>query len=257
MSAPKDRDLIERQLRPWLAEEDMVREPDDLFERVTSGTQRVRQRPGWIVRLSGNGFAGAGVGSAARWREHRMATAFGLGTIVIALTVGIGGIGSGVLTDPGAAPGAVSDAPSTSAPQPPTSDETWVTVTGTQNLMLEKRVDMSDPRVGGDVRIEYERNGPYDNNSTLWSTVTITNDEGSWEGQDVGFVDQRGGHHHMAWFEGVGAYEGLAYIEQLTEPEVSGGMRLDVVGLIYEGELPPMVLPDWALATGARRAGSE
>jgi hypothetical protein len=113
-------------------------------------------------------------------------------------------------------------------------------------MILGQNVDMSDPRLEGRVEIEYVQNGPYSNNSTLWSMVTITNDEGSWEGQSVGFVDQRGGHHHMGWFEGTGAYEGLAFIEQLTEPEVtSAGSRLDVVGLLYEGELPPMVLPDW------------
>jgi len=253
MSAPIDRDPIERQLRPWLAEEGMVREPDELFDRVAGGTRSVRQRPGWVVRLLGNGIAGAGAGSAAQWREHRMATTFGLGTLVIALAIGIGGIGSGGPTDPGTAPGAVSNAPlpsaSPAASQPASTDETWVTVTGLQNKLLGKMLDMSDPRLEGDVRIDYERNGPYGNDSTLWSTVTITNDEGSWVGQSVGFVDHQGRHHHMGWFKGAGAYEGLAYIEQLTESEASAGNHLDVIGLVYEGELPPMVLPAWTLDT--------
>jgi hypothetical protein len=56
----------------------------------------------------------------------------------------------------------------------------------------------------------------------------------------------------MGWFEGHGAYEGLAFIQQLTElsPGVpSAGGRLGMVGLIYEGALPPMVIPDWAADT--------
>ncbi len=53
----------------------------------------------------------------------------------------------------------------------------------------------------------------------------------------------------MGWFEGHGAYEGLVFIEQLTEADPenpSAGINLDMVGLIYAGELPPMVTPDWA-----------
>ena len=113
MSTLRDRDPIEPWLRPWLAEEGMVREPDDLMERVAAGTRGVGQRPGWLVRLLGNGMAGAGAGPAARWREHRMATALGLGTIVLAAALGIGSLGPGLLT--GGGPAAVSDAPSPSA----------------------------------------------------------------------------------------------------------------------------------------------
>lgn len=145
-------------------------------------------------------------------------------------------------------------------PAAPTG-ENWVTVTGTQRVvsggderMYGTRVDVSDPRLEGDVVITFERDGRYGSasgsNSTLWSTVTITNDEGSWEGLSIGFTDKHGGHRHAGWFEGTGAYEGLAYIEQLTEPEVnSAGSRLDVVGLLYEGELPPMVISDWTTET--------
>lgn len=111
MSPLTDHDLIERQLRPWLTEEGTVREPDDLFERVSRGSRRVRQRPGWLVRLSGNGMAKTGAGPASHWREHRMAATFGSVAIVIALAVGIGGLGQGLLPGPGSAPGTVSDAP--------------------------------------------------------------------------------------------------------------------------------------------------
>ena len=152
----------------------------------------------------------------------------------------------------------VGDPPDTAQQPAAPTGETWITVTGTQDVgpgggggMAGQRLNMSDPRFEGDVRIEYEQEDADNSglNSTVWSTVTITNDEGSWAGQSIGFVDQQGFHHHMGWFEGAGAYEGLAYIEQLTEPQLSGGLDLDVVGLVYEGELPPMVLPSWTPAT--------
>ena len=156
----------------------------------------------------------------------------------------------------GAAFVAVSDDPE-AAPQlgAPTSDD-WAIVTGTQSLIGESpdcaltgiNVLPSDPRLEGDVCIDYE---VVDGESVaaMWSSITITNANGSWQGQSVGFADERGAHHHMSWFEGDGAYEGLAFIQQLTEAEPkypSAGVNLDMVGLIYAGELPPMVTPDWA-----------
>ena len=75
MSQLDDLDLIERQLRPWLAEQGIVREPKDLFERVASGTRGVRQRPGWVVRLLGNGNVGVELdpppdGGNTGWQPH-------------------------------------------------------------------------------------------------------------------------------------------------------------------------------------------
>ena len=43
----------------------------------------------------------------------------------------------------------------------------------------------------------------------------------------------------MGWLEGDGAYAGLAFIEQFGSP--SRG-RMDLVGLLFEGELPSVVL---------------
>ena len=124
---------------------------------------------------------------------------------------------------------------------------------GADGSMVARNLDMSDPRLEGAVTITYEEDsGVEDGPGTFWSTVTVTNDEGSWQGQSIGFVDEQESHRHMGWFKGDGAYEGLAFIEQLTEanPDLpSAGIRLDVVGLVYEGELPPMVLPAWAPVT--------
>ncbi len=128
MSVPSDRDPVEARLRTWLAEEGVVSEPRDLLERVAGATRRVRQRPGWLVRLLGNDLGGAEAGPAARWRGHRMATALGLGTIAIVTALGIGSLGPGLL--PGGTPAGVLDAPSPSA-SPSASPEYMVEVTGT------------------------------------------------------------------------------------------------------------------------------
>lgn len=151
----------------------------------------------------------------------------------------------------------VGDSPE-AAPQPaaPTTDD-WAIVTGNQLLegsspdcaMTAKNWNTSDPRLEGDVCIDYEGDEGGEGLATFWSSITISNAEGSWQGHSVGFMDEQEAHHHTGWFEGQGAYEGLALIQRLTEvnPEFpSAGVNLDFVGLLYEGELPPMVDPTWA-----------
>jgi len=145
------------------------------------------------------------------------------------------------------------------AAQQPAAQATdgWAIVTGTQFLtgpgrdcfLAGKNRNTSDPRLEGDVCIAVEVDEGGDGLTTMWSSITITNADGSWRGHSVGFMDEQEAHHHTSWFEGDGAYEGLAFIQRLTEanPEFpSAGGNLDFVGLIYEGELPPMVIPDWA-----------
>ena len=235
-----ERDL-ETRLRDMYRVEAEKADPGALNERVhaiPATVEQERRRP-W----HGLGFGAmrnAGPGGIQVKGANNMLAATRIAAIVAALALGT--------TFPAVQLG---DAPEPARLPHAPMDDVWVTVTGTQFMsggdpegMYGTRSSVSDPRLEGDVTITYERNGPYGNNSTLWSTVTITNEEGSWEGLSIGFADQQGRHHHTGWFEGTGAYEGLAYLEQLTEGEVnSAGMRLDVVGLLYEGELPPMVLP--------------
>jgi hypothetical protein len=147
--------------------------------------------------------------------------------------------------------------PPQAAPQPAASTtDSWAIVTGTQTLggaspdcaMSAQNRNMSDPRLEGEVCIDYEGDQGGLGLETYWSSITITNGDGSWRGHSVGFMDEQEAHHHTGWFEGDGAYEGLAFIQQLTEatPKYpSAGVNLEMVGLIYEGELPPMVIPDW------------
>jgi len=222
-------------------------DPGALNERVHSIPATVEpERRRWWHGFRSHATRSVGLGGTQVRGASNMLTATRIAAIVAALALGTTFLAV-----------QVGDPPDTAQQPAAPTGETWVTVTGTQNrsdggggVMVGQMLNMSDPRFEGDVRIEYEQSAPSGGNSTLWSTVTVTNDEGSWVGQSIGFVDELGAHHHMGWFEGAGAYEGLAFIEQLTEPEsgISSGAWLDVVGLVYEGELPPMVLPAWAPA---------
>jgi hypothetical protein len=128
----------------------------------------------------------------------------------------------------------------------------WVTVTGTQEIegatgarSKAATNSMSDPRLDGDVEITWEATteypGVFRDPYALSGTVTITNDEGTWRGQWIGFTDEQGRLHVTEWFEGTGGYDGLRYIEQLVERDPGG--LLDATGLIYEGPIPPTVVP--------------
>jgi hypothetical protein len=251
MSPRDDRDLIERQLRPWLAEEGMVREPKDLFERVASGTRGVRQRPAWLVRLLGNGSVGAGAGPAARWREHRMATALGLGTIVVVAALAVGSLGPGQPT--GVVPGAVTESPSPSA-----SPEYMVEVTGdftredvqsygstteedgiyhTRGPWWKITWEASDPRLSG--------TGTYVSN---WNEVVasglsygadnyiLVNQDGRWAGTSLVFGSP--GDDELLVLQGEGAYEGLTAYVQI--PATSGQKSFNAI--ITNGE--PVEIPE-------------
>jgi hypothetical protein len=147
--------------------------------------------------------------------------------------------------------------PEASQPGATTPEET-VMVRGTQQWIDEigesgdwtaRWEGMSDPRLDGEVTFDFtsayeasdEPPDAVQSPHVIWSTVTVTNDEGSWHGQSIGFESERGVLRQIGWLEGDGTYEGLIFIEQFEWPESLG--RSDVVGILYEGELPPVVLP--------------
>jgi len=224
-------------------------DPGALSERVHSipATVKPERRRFWHGFRS-DATRRVGLGGAQVKGANNMLSATRIAAIVAALALGTTFLAVQV--------GEPSQVP---VPAAAPASESWVTVTGTQTLigeveeaMVGRMRSMSDPRLEGDVRITYEGDsGVEEHPGTFWSTVTITNDEGSWQGQSVGFSEEDGSHHHTGWFEGDGAYEGLVFINQLTERGrgISAGTDLDVVGLVYEGELPPMVLPDWVATT--------
>ncbi len=243
-----ERDLETRLRRAYRVEAERT-DPGALSERVHSIPATVEpERRRWWHRFRSGATRHAGLGGAPVRGANDTLAITGITAAIAALALGATLV-------------AVSD-DQEAAPQlgAPTSDD-WAIVTGTQSLIRESpdcavtgiNVLPSDPRLEGDVCINYEEAGGFEEAgedlATFWSSVTITNADGSWQGQSVGFADERGAHHHTGWFEGDGAYEGLAFIQQLTEAEPkypSAGVNLDFVGLIYEGELPPMVDPAWA-----------
>jgi hypothetical protein len=137
--------------------------------------------------------------------------------------------------------------------------EDSVMVRGTQQFLDEigdsgdwtaRREGMSDPRLDGEVTFDFEYayhgEEPPDADQqphVIWSTFTVTNDEGFWHGRSIGFVDEWNELRQVGWLEGNGAYEGLTFIEHYGFPVPGSGGRADVVGILYAGEVPSTVLP--------------
>mgnify|MGYP001824050306 FL=1 len=239
-----ERDL-ETRLRDAYRAEASNADPGALSERVHSIPAMVEpQRRRWWHRFRPGATRHVGPGGTQVRGANNMLTATSIAAVVAALTLGAAFL-------------AASDAPeAVPAPGAPTTDD-WATVTGYQLLqgsgtdcaLTGRNWNMSDPRLEGDVCIDYEMAEGGEDLATIWSSISITNADGSWQGHSVGFADERDAHRHTSWFEGHGAYEGLAFIQVLTEVNdefPSAGGNLDMVGLIYAGELPPMVNPDWA-----------
>jgi len=238
-----ERDL-ETRLRGTYRLEASQADPGALRERVHSIPATVEpERRHWWHRFRSGATRHAGLGGAQVRGANNMLTATRIAAVAAALALG----STFLAVQVGDAPGPV---PQPAAP----ADDGWAIVTGNQLLIgsspdcafTAKNREMSDPRLEGDVCIDYEGVAE---DFAMWSSITITNADGSWHGQSVGFMDEQGGHHHTGWFEGDGAYEGLAFIERLAEANPdspSAGVNLDFVGLLYEGELPPMVDPTWA-----------
>jgi hypothetical protein len=255
MSAPGGLDPIERQLRSWLAEEGIVHPPDDLFERVTAGTRGLRQRPGWVVRLLGNGMAGAGAGPAARWREHRMATALGIGSVIFVAALAIGSLGPGQPT--GGSPGSVSEAPSPSA-----SPQYMVQATGeftredvqsygstteedgmyhTRGPWWKITWEASDPRLSGTGTYTSNWNEDMSNGLAYGaSTYVLVNEDGRWVGTSRLFGSPGG--DELLVLQGEDAYEGLTSYVRI--PATSGQKTFDAVLTNAEPvEIPEPVEP--------------
>jgi hypothetical protein len=113
---------------------------------------------------------------------------------------------------------------------------------------------MSDPRVSGELDIQLDLGCSIEMICWMGGELTITNDDGGWDGRWVGFIndDAPGGRSHdqMMWLEGDGAYEGWSYVAVLTDLARPGanqeGLHPGTVvrGVFYRGELPPSVAQD-------------
>jgi hypothetical protein len=221
-------------------------DPGALGERVHSIPATVEpERRRWWHRFRSSATRRAGPGGAQVRGASNMLTATRIAAVVAALALGTTFLAV-----------QVGGPPEASQPGATTPEET-VMVRGTQQWISEigeggdwtaRREGMSDPRLDGEVLLDYtyayEGEEPADADQSphvVWSVVTVTNDRGSWHGHSVGFVDEWNELRQVGWLEGHDAYEGLIFIEQWAYPESFG--RSDVVGILYEGEIPPTVLP--------------
>ena len=105
---------------------------------------------------------------------------------------------------------------------------------------------MSDSRVSGHANLtNHYLYGPVDTTGVNWGEYKLTNEDGGWEGEWIGFYEEPtlevrpmvGTQNAMAWASGTGAYEGWSYVANYTG-KILG---LDVRGLIYQGPIPPTV----------------
>ncbi len=223
-------------------------DPGALSERVHSIPATVEpQRRHWWHGFRSGAARSVGPGGTQVRGASNMLTATRIAAIVAALALGTTFLAV-----------QVGEPPDTAQQPTAPASETWVTVTGTQSISARggagngQWLDMSDPRLEGFVSIIYESDSgpeggpPPHSGARSRSRTTRVPGRGSRSGSWT----SRESHRHMGWLEGDGAYDGLVFIEQSTEanPDVPSA-GLDVVGLVYEGELPPMVLPAWAAAT--------
>lgn len=199
-----------------------------------------------------------------------MATALGLGTIVIALAVGIGSIGSGLLPGLGVVPGAVSDAPSPSAspdvaqteqePGPEAFFTGALLSQGTDVKLMEmsegdgvehvrgvrfiERHEWSDPRLPMDSQAILNWD-VYEAGVAVSNAVLFEGPDGYWMGTATTFCDHEDNCRGMTLLTGHEAYEGLtALIAGGSEAGGPGSLPTwDSEGFIFEGEMPPFPEP--------------
>ena len=160
------------------------------------------------------------------------------GATVLALIAGL--LWSGLLTPP------QDRSPGVEAEQ-----VEFIVVTGTSTISAGPSPAgddaMSDPRVSGHANlINNYLIGDEDNTGTQWGAYRLANDDGSWEGEWIGFYEPPGDEDEygtpgtqnaMAWASGTGEYEGWTYVANYT----GHLLGLDVKGLLYQGDIPPTV----------------
>lgn len=263
MNAPRD---LGPSFRAWMrqAPPPVV----DLETRILKQTRRTRQRRRWLWFLPGRkptaeAFdeqdddgpaapiprAGELVPEPLRGtRTMFSATNLIAAATVLALSAGI--VSSGVLTsEPEAPAGAGAD----------TGSPLWtgdyfddndgiVAVTGTGRFgpapgVITGVLEMSDPRVSGELLAGYQWLCSPNEACTTWGNTAVTNDGGTWEGDFVAINGPAPGHLQsvMAWMNGTGEYEGLSYVVNWVGP-MSESIA---TGKIIAAPLPPQVALNW------------
>jgi len=119
-----------------------------------------------------------------------------------------------------------------------------VMVTGRQSCDFRSGTcafDASDPRVTGTGTVHASTMDTiYAAGSTpifAWDEVTLEGPDGSWSGHHYAVADEEGRVYVFMALSGAGAYEGWQYVATGTDTAPHGSH--DVVGVLYEGPLPP------------------
>lgn len=111
---------------------------------------------------------------------------------------------------------------------------------------ISYRLVTDDPRVSGTVDATWntDRWGTdiYDGAMTQWGTATLTNENGTWEGDYAGAFASPVGDILTRWWRGTGGYEGLTFYMWIAGSE-PGVAIFDVGGIIFPGDPPPNVAP--------------
>lgn len=234
-------DDLERRLRSAQASEAERADPGALLERVLSVPELVepKRRRWWSGLWAGSRRHDSDTGPGVKGGPM-MLTATRLAAAIAILALG------GAVITAQRGPGPETVVPGAEAP----GVVEWAPVTGSAavtfdpaNGTLAGSYSLSDARVSGEMVHRWyvisDQPGQM-GEGMYWGTVSIPGEEGSdasWEGEWMGYLGSDGTQNQMNWLHGRGSYDGLSFLfSSLGQPDA-----LQVSGIIYRGDIPPVV----------------
>jgi hypothetical protein len=155
----------------------------------------------------------------------------------------LGGPSGAVTAQDATAPAVWVTGPDTQAPCEVGDVETLIEdgpVTGHRGLSISCTDDFGDPRLSGPSVKHYNDDCYEGAGCVYWGTQELMGPDGSWVGTFNGTMSPDGSGGSYQVLVGTGSYEGLTYVGlavgQFGEPP-------KVIGRIYEGDPPPMMMP--------------
>ena len=190
------------------------------------------------------------------------------GTVILALLGGVGGavMAQDEATVPGPEAATLVSGQLLRGGGPGCGDAEFTEVTVDEGILRERgrvcygRAEMSDPRLNGEVTFMDDADrylsgltgevllmdvaDPYNLfefvedegfADIVWGSITIENDDGTWEGRSVGTSDNTPDGYGLTYHElvGTGAYDGLSAVLFMLEDDIG----LPLTGVIFPGAL--------------------
>lgn len=119
-------------------------------------------------------------------------------------------------------------------------------VTHSRDGTINYRLVTDDPRVSGTVDGTWntDRWGTDEHDGALmqWGTATLTNENGTWEGDYAGGFASPVGDIIARWWTGTGDYEGQTFYMWTTGSE-PGVASFNIRGIIFPSDPPPNITP--------------